>query len=130
MLAGVAVLCLGTATAAGGPTPPNYEGKVGTGVLGLHVKFGKSGKPVRINQVEWDGFPCGGDSFTGGSTKSIKIRPDRRFKSTQRVGGIDKPLDFTIKGRFSKDGRKVTGTIDVETCVKKRDFSATKHVEA
>jgi len=130
MLAGVAVLCLGPASAIGGPTPPNYEGKVGTGALGLHVKFGKSGKPVRIMQVEWDAYDCGADNFTGGSSKSIKVRPDRTFKSTQRVGGIDQPLNFTIKGSFSKDGRKATGTIKVETCVKKRNFSATKHVEA
>jgi len=115
MLAGVTVLAFG-ATAVAGPTPPNYEGKVRTGLIGLHVKFGKSGKPVRIRQVEWDGYPCGGDNFTGGSSESIKIRPDRTFKSTQRVGGIEMPLNFTIKGRFSKDGKKVTGTIRVQTC--------------
>ena len=129
MVVGGAVLALATAAPAA-PNPPNYEGKVGTGTFGLHVKLGRSGKPLRIQAVEWDGYPCGGDHFTGGSTKSIKIRPDRRFKSTQRVGGIDKALNFTIQGRFTKDGRNVSGTIKVETCTGTKKFSARKYVES
>jgi hypothetical protein len=118
----VAAVLVGVATASGAMTRPNYEGKL----LSMHVKFGKSGKPVSIRQVEWDGYPCGGDHFTGGSSESIKIRPDRTFKSTQRVGGIDMPLNFTIKGTFSKDGKSASGTIRVETCVGRRSWSVTK----
>lgn len=120
-LAVLTALAVGAVSASAQHERPNYEGKL----LGLHVKFGKSGKPALIKQIEWDGYPCGGDHFTGGSSKSIRVI-DGKFKSTQRVGGIDKPLNFTITGTFSKDGKRVSGRIHVQTCVGTLSWSARK----
>jgi hypothetical protein len=110
MLAAATVLCFG-ATAFAQGSPPNYSGKL----LGLKVTFYKSGKPKMVKQVEWDGYPCGDDNFTGGSSHAIPVSHGT-FKSTQRVGGIDMPLNFTIRGKFSADGKRVSGTIRVQTC--------------
>lgn len=115
-LAVLTALSLGGVTAWAQGPPPNFEGKVKTGYFALHVKFGKSGKPVRITKIEWDGYPCGSDNFTAGSTRSIRVT-DGRFSSTQRVGFVDKPLNFTIRGSFSADATKAHGTIRVQTCV-------------
>ena len=120
-LAAVTILSLGAATALAQGGPPNYQGKL----LGLHVTLYKSGKPRLIKQVEWDGYPCGGDHFTGGSSHAIPVSRGK-FKSTQRVGGIDKPLNFTITGTFSADGRRASGTIHVQTCVGTLHWSVKK----
>lgn len=122
MLAAATALSIGAAAALAQHTPPNFQGKL----LGLHVTFYKSGKPRLIKQVEWDGYRCGpGETFTGGSSHAIPVSHGR-FKSTQRVGGIDMPLNFTITGTFSGDGKKVSGTIKVQTCAGTLKWSATK----
>lgn len=111
----------------GNMTPPNYQGKSSGTTWGMLVKFGKSGKPVRILRFEWDGYKCGGDRFTGGSSKSIPVK-DGKFKSTQLVGGIDQPLHFTVRGSFSADGKKATGSVNVQTCTAGiQHFTVKKH---
>src|SRR3954452_14483754 len=102
-----ALLVLGAnATAIGQGTPPNYQGKSGGISWSMSVKFGKSGKPVRVMSFGWDGFPCQGDRFTGGSSKSIAVK-NGSFSSTQLIGGVSAP--FTVHGKFSADAKKASG---------------------
>lgn len=122
----VCAIVLAGITATAVAATSRYNGKIGTAALDLRVKLGASGKIVRVTQFAWDGFKCKGDKFTGGTSKSIKVTANK-FSSTQLVGGIDKPLSMTVKGTFSADGKKASGTVRVQGCTGTRTWSAKKH---
>lgn len=123
-LALVAVLAGGAVAAGQGNMPkPTYTGKSSGISWSMVVKFGKSGKPVRVTSFGWDGYPCQGDRYTGGNSKSIKVT-NGKFSSTQLIGGVNAP--FTVHGTFSADAKKVTGTVKLKGCGAARTWSMKK----
>jgi len=122
---GIAVLLVlgANATAIGQGPQPNYQGKSGGVSWFMKVKSGASGKPVRVMSFGWDGYPCQGDHFTGGSSKSIKVTSGS-FSSTQLINGVKAP--FTVHGKFSADAKKATGTVKLKGCGATRSWSMKK----
>jgi hypothetical protein len=100
------------ALAAGHPRP-QFEGKAGKAVIGITVK-GSGNHIKKVKKFEWDGFDCGSESFTGGTTKAIKVK-DGKFEDTQPVDAPGIPLKVHVKGHFYANGTKAKGTMKVKS---------------
>lgn len=91
---------------------PQFEGKAGTAVVSIETK-GSGDNIARVKSFSWDGLKCGGDKFTGGTSKSIKVKGGA-FKSTQPVGGVEVALKLVLKGKFTAHGTKARGTLKIK----------------
>jgi hypothetical protein len=88
-----------------------YSGHAGKASIGIEVK--RSGNTVqRVKSFQWDGLKCGGDRFTGGTSRSIKVT-NGAFKSTQPVSGVEVALKVRLKGKFTAHGTKAHGTLQI-----------------
>ncbi len=88
-----------------------YEGSAGKASVSVQVK--RSGNTVkRVKSFSWDGLKCGEDKFTGGTSKSIRVK-DGAFKSKQPVGGVDVSLTLRLKGKFTDHATKAHGTLKI-----------------
>jgi hypothetical protein len=90
---------------------PQYSGSAGKASIGIEVK--RSGNTVkRVKNFSWDGLKCGGDRFTGGTSKSIRVKAGA-FSSKQPVGGVDVALTLRLRGKFTNNGTKAHGTLKI-----------------
>ncbi len=91
----------------------HFEGKIGKAVLSMETAV-SHGKVTKVKDFVWDGLECGGgDHFTAGLSKSVKVK-NHKFESTQPVGGAAVPLKVHVKGRFTNNDTKATGYVNVK----------------
>jgi hypothetical protein len=90
---------------------PQFEGTAGKASVGIEVK-GSGTHITRVKSFGWDALKCGQDRFTGGTSKSIKVK-DGAFSSTQPVGGVNVSLKLKLKGKFTAGGTKAKGTLKI-----------------
>ena len=103
-----------TAAAQQGQTPPNFSGPLDKGgTISFYAKF-KNGKPVALKSFAWDGYNCGGDNFTAGASRTIRV-VGGKFRTTQPVAGANVPLTLKTRGHFVSK-TEVKGAIRVSTC--------------
>lgn len=90
---------------------PQFSGSAGKASVSIEVK--QSGTTIkRVKNFSWDGLKCGGDKFTGGTSKSIAVKGGA-FKSKQPVGGVQVKLTLHLTGKFTNHGTKAHGTLKI-----------------
>src|SRR3954462_15221753 len=97
--------------AAAALAAPQFSGQNGKTFYSMNVK-GSGDHIARVKKFEWDDLKCGGDHFTGGTSKSIKVK-DGAFDSKQPVGGVQVALKVHLKGKFTAHGTKAHGTLKI-----------------
>lgn len=90
---------------------PQFSGQNGKTFYSLSVK-GSGDHITKVKTFEWDGFKCGQDRFTGGTSRPIKVK-DGAFDSRQPVSGVQVPLRMHVKGHFTNHGTKAHGTLKI-----------------
>jgi hypothetical protein len=97
---------------------PQYSGTAQHAKASVSIAVKGSGDGItRVKSFTWDGLKCGGDRFTGGTSKSIKVK-DGAFKSTQPVGGVDVALKVRLTGKFTHHGLAAKGTLKISGACK------------
>src|SRR3954452_2419397 len=100
---------------------PQYSGTAGKATIGIVVK--RSGGAVRrVKSFSWDGLKCGGDKFTGGTSRSIRVKGGA-FRSKQPVSGVDVKLTLHLRGKFSNDGSEARGILKITGACQTREIA-------
>jgi hypothetical protein len=96
--------------------------------MGLHAAS-KHGKIVKVDQFIWDGFLCnkGQEGFTGGVSGKPFTVTNGAFHGKRSVSFKAGQVTAKIKGQFTSNERKVTGTIKLGgSCSWKDGFTPKK----
>src|SRR3954452_9066329 len=92
---------------------PQFSGTAQGGKASIGIEGKGAGDNItRVKNFNWDALKCGGDRFTGGTSKSIKVK-DGAFGSKQPVGGVDVPLKVHLKGKFTHHVTAAKGTLKI-----------------
>src|SRR3954447_2752091 len=107
----LALLAVVPAVALAGVAQFSGTAQGGKASIGIEVK-GAGDNITRVKSFNWDALKGGGDRFTGGTSKSIKVK-DGAFDSKQAVGGVQVALKVHLKGKFTAHGTKAHGTLKI-----------------